>query len=110
MNWKLYSPQKRFLEQSLCVVCYLWTDLKADAEWEGERGEDHGPGDGGQDPAAQADTIISVVSWNKQKRILLYFSVLPFALQSHYDIMSDQTPNIVGRSLAGLVTSFWVTW
>ena len=55
--------------QTLSVITFvsldLWTDLKADAEGEGEGGQDHGPGDGSQDPPAEADTIVSVVSWNK---------------------------------------------
>ena len=39
-----------------------FADLEADAEGEGEGGEDHGPGDGGQDPAAQSDSVVCVVS------------------------------------------------
>ena len=44
---------------------YLCADLEADAEGEGEGGQDHRPGDGGQDPAAEPDPIVSVVRWNK---------------------------------------------
>ena len=50
--------------------------LEADAEGEGERGEHHGPGDGGEDPAAHADTIVSVVSCNTATIIICYLQLI----------------------------------
>ena len=46
------------------VIIVLQTYFKANAEREGQSGDHHGPGDGGEDPAAHADTIVSVVSCN----------------------------------------------
>ena len=49
---------------SVSLMTVFVSHLEADAEREGEGGEHHGPGDGGEDPAAHADTIVSVVRCN----------------------------------------------
>ena len=45
------------------------TYFETNTEREGESGHHHGPGDGSQYPAAQPDTIVSVVSWNVQSLV-----------------------------------------
>jgi hypothetical protein len=47
-------------------------DLEADAEAEGEGDDDHEPGQGGQQPPADPDPVLGVVSCKDGSQIFLY--------------------------------------
>ena len=39
------------------------THLEANTEWEGKGDDDEEPGDGGEEPAAHANTSVWIISW-----------------------------------------------